>query len=152
METEREDGIVTGQQEHENLAIRMKIIDMLEYALPLIERWSVPHQKMLGNKVAETMEEMLLLATEVQFSPSKKTALKKLDMLNHGLQDLILTAYKLKYLKGISSKNEWTKRSEEIGAMIGGYNRWLYGSSAEHPAGKMPSSRNGTHGRRKSFQ
>jgi hypothetical protein len=151
MENERDDGIITGQQEHENLAIRMKIIDMLEYALPLIERWSVAHQKLLGDKIALTMEEMLMLANEVQFSPSKKTALKKLDIMNKGLQDLILVAYKCKYLKGSKSKNEWTRRSVEVGAMIGGYSKWLYGETSENSS-KMPETRRGTHGRRTGYR
>ena len=152
MENEREDGIVTGQQEHENLAIRMKLIDMIEYSMPLIQKWSVAQQKLLGNKIAETMEDMLMLANEVQFSPSKKTALKKLDITNKGLQDLIHVAYRLKYLKGVSSKNEWTRRSVEVGAMIGGYTKWLYGDKPEHNAGKMPTSRRGVHGRRSSYK
>lgn len=130
----------------------MKIIDMMVYALPIIGRWSVAHQKLLGDKVAEVMEEMLLLANEVQFSPSKKTALKKLDILNKGLQDLVTTAYMLKYLKGPKTKNEWTRRSVEIGAMIGGYNKWLYGDEPEKPEGKMPTKRNGVHGRRNYHQ
>lgn len=152
MENEREDGIVTGQQEHENLAIRMKMIDMIEYSMPLIQKWSVAQQKLLGNKIAETMEDMLMLANEVQFSPSKKTALKKLDITNKGLQDLIHVAYRLKYLKGTSSKNEWTRRSVEVGAMIGGYTKWLYGDMPDKNSSKMPASRRGTHGRRTSYK
>lgn len=152
MDNEREDGIVTGQQEHENLAIRMKIIDMIEYSMPLIQKWSVAQQKLLGNKIADTMEDMLLLANEVQFSPSKKTALKKLDIANKGLQDLILVAYKLKYLKGASSKNEWTRRSLEVGAMVGGYTKWLYGDTGDKNSGKTPVTRRGTHGRRITYQ
>ena len=148
MQAEREDGNVTGEQEHEILTIRMKIIDMLEYALPLIERWSVPHQKLFGDKIADTMEEMLLLANEVQYSPSKKTALKRLDILNKGLQDFVTAAYRLKYLKGVSSRDEWTRRSKETGAMIGGYSKWLYDDAPRKPSGKIPDTRHGAHGRR----
>lgn len=121
-----ENQTVVGKQEHENLSIRMKIIDMMEYSLPLIERWSVPHQKLLGDKMSEVMEEMLLIASELQWAYSKKTPLKKLDYLNKGLQDLITVAFRCKYMKGVSSYHEWTRRSKEIGLMIGGYGKWVY--------------------------
>lgn len=116
----------TGEQQVENLKIRMKIIDMIEYALPLIERWSVPHQKLLGDKIALCMEEMLELANELEWAHSKKTPHKNLDMKNKALQDFVTLAYRLKYLKGSSSHAEWTRRSKEIGSMLGGYKKWLY--------------------------
>lgn len=150
MESENEVLMVTGEQERENLKIRMKIVDMLVYALPLLERWSVAHQKMLGNKIADVMEDMVLLANELQFSPNKKTALKKLDIANKGLQDLVLTAYRLKYLKGVSSKHEWERRSMEIGSMIGGYSKWLYGEDEKKPSNQAQYKRSGVHGRRNS--
>ena len=115
----------TGEQQVENLKIRMKIIDMIEYALPLIERWSVPHQKLLGDKIALCMEEMLELANELEWAYSKKTPHKNLDMKNKALQDFVTLAYRLKYLKGSSSHAEWTRRSKEIGSMLGGYKKWL---------------------------
>lgn len=104
----------------------MKIIDMIEYALPLIEKWSVPHQKLLGDKMALCMEEMLELANELEWAYSKKTPHKNLDMKNKALQDFITLAYRMKYLKGSSSFSEWTRRSKEIGSMLGGYKKWLY--------------------------
>ena len=116
----------TGEQQAENLKIRMKIIDMIEYALPLIEKWSVPHQKLLGNKMALCMEEMLELANELGVGVFKETPHKNLDMKNKALQDFITLAYRMKYLKGSSSFSEWTRRSKEIGSMLGGYKKWLY--------------------------
>ena len=47
-------------------------------------------------------------------------------MKNKALQDFITLAYALKYLKGSSSYDEWTRRSIEIGAMIGGYKKYIY--------------------------
>lgn len=123
-------------QENDNNIIRMKIIYMMEYAMPLLERWSTPHQKMLGNRIAECMEDMLELASELQWSYSKKTPHRNLDMKNHALQDYITLAYRLKYLKGAGAHSEWTKLSVEIGRLIGGYGKYLYGESqaAEKPA------------------
>lgn len=39
MEWQEINETVNGEQKTENLRIRMKIIDMIEYAMPLIERW-----------------------------------------------------------------------------------------------------------------
>lgn len=114
------------EQETENLRIRQKIRDMICYALPLIERWSIAHQKLLGDDIAHCMNEMTELAAALQFEVNKKTPCKNLDMKNKALQDHITTAYNLKYLKGSSSYDEWTRRSKEIGAMIGAYKKWIY--------------------------
>lgn len=121
-----ENPTVSEKQRYENLSIRMKIIDMMEYAMPLIEKWSVAHQKLLGDRIAECMEDMLELSNELEWAHSKKTPCKNLDMKNKALQDFVTLAYKLKYLKGSSSHAEWTRRSKEIGNMIGGYQKWIY--------------------------
>ncbi len=139
-----ENPTVTDQQEYENLQIRMKIMDMLDYSLALIERWSVPHQKLLGDRIAECMEDMLELANELQWAHSKKTPCKNLDMKNKALQDFITLAYKRKYLKGSSSHAEWTRRSKEIGSMIGGYQKWIYedAPTSAKNGSKTPSQNN----------
>lgn len=121
------------KQEAENLQIRQKVLDMAAYAMPLIERWSVAHQKLLGDDIAHCMNEMVELAAALQFEQNKKTPCKNLDMKNKALQDFITLAYALKYLKGSSSYDEWTRRSKEIGAMIGGYKKYIY---EETPAAK----------------
>ena len=141
----KENPTVTEQQEYENLKIRMKIIDMMEYSLPLIERWKVAHQKLLGDRIAECMEDMLELANELQWAHSKKTPCKNLDMKNKALQDFITLAYRTGYLKGTSSHAEWTRRSEEIGSMIGGYQKWLYEDAPTNVknGGRTPSKNNG---------
>lgn len=56
----------------------------------------------------------------------RKRPHKNLDMKNKALQDFVTLAYRLKYLKGSSSHAEWTRRSKEIGSMLGGYKKWLY--------------------------
>ena len=119
MENQSSPGGMNKKQESENLQIRQKIWDMIAYALPLIERWSVAHQKLLGDEMVE-------LAAALQFEVNKKTPCKNLDMKNKALQDFITVAYQTKYLKGSSSYDEWTRRSKEIGAMIGGYKKWIY--------------------------
>lgn len=134
------------QAETDNKTARGKILDMMVYAMPLIEKWSVCHQKLLGNKLAEIMEEMLLLANDVQWLPNKKTPLKKLDSLNKGLHDMIEAAYELKYLQGPSSLHEWQRRSEEIGRLIGGLTAAIYGDGS--PPKEKQVYRHTTHGRR----
>lgn len=126
MENQSSPGGMNKKQESENLQIRQKILDMIAYALPLIERWSVAHQKLLGDDIAHCMNEMVELAAALQFEVNKKTPCKNLDMKNKALQDFITVAYQTKYLKGSSSYDEWTRRSKEIGAMIGGYKKWIY--------------------------
>ena len=47
MAEQRSDNM-TAEMEEEGLTILQKIEDMEVYALPLIERWSIAHQKLLG--------------------------------------------------------------------------------------------------------
>ena len=140
-----ENPTVSEKQKYENLSIRMKIMDMMEYSMPLIEIWSVAHQKLLGDRIAACMEDMLELANELEWAYSKKTPCKNLDMKNKALQDFITLAYKLKYLKGSSSHAEWTRRSKEIGSMIGGYQQWIYEDSPvpKKTGGKLPAQNKG---------
>lgn len=89
--------------------------------------------------MALCMEEMLELANELEWAYSKKTPHKNLDMKNKALQDFITLAYRMKYLKGTSSFSEWTRRSKEIGSMLGGYKKWLYEDApAKSKRGNQP--------------
>lgn len=54
MAEQRSDNM-TAEMEEEGLTILQKIEDMEVYALPLIERWSIAHQKLLGDDIAHCM-------------------------------------------------------------------------------------------------
>lgn len=133
---------VTQEQETVGFQILQKIEDMIVYALPLIEKWTVPHQKLLGDDMAHCMNRMLELASALTVAYYKKTAISELDEANKGLQGYVRVAYRLKYLQGISSRNEWEKRSTEIGCMIGEYKKWVYGEKiAQNKSGKTKTGR-----------
>lgn len=117
-------------------SIIQKIEDMRVYALPLIEKWTVPHQKLLGDDIAQCMNRMSELASALSVAFYKKTSVTELDELNKGLQSHIRVAFRLKYLKGHSSLNEWERRSVEIGKMIGEYKKWVYGDKSSQSSAK----------------
>lgn len=142
MAEQRPDG-VSKEMEEEGFRILQKIEDMEVYALPLIARWSVPQQKLLGDDVAHCMNRMAQLAAALTVAYYKKTSISELDELNKGLQSHIRAAYRLKYLKGHSSLNEWEGRSAEIGRMIGKYKEWVYGGDQKTAQGKSGKARNG---------
>lgn len=140
MAEQRSDG-VSKEMEEEGFRILQKIEDMEVYALPLIQRWSVPQQKLLGDDVAHCMNRMAQLAAALTVAYYKKTSISELDELNKGLQSHIRVAYRLKYLKGYSSLNEWEGRSAEIGRMIGKYKEWVYGGDQKTAQGKNGKTR-----------
>ena len=123
------------EMETAGLQILQKIEDMRVYALPLIERWSIAHQKLLGDDIAHCMNRMSELASALTVAYYKKTTISELDELNKGLQSHIRVAHRLEYLKGYKSQNEWLGRSAEIGRMIGGYKDWVYGKNKESSGG-----------------
>ena len=109
------------RREPEPLMILQKIQDMWSYAYPIVNRWSVREMYAIGNRVMDTMNEMLALATDIRWKWSKKTSVNNLDYANKQLQTFIQVAFDNKVIKGLSTYKEWNRRSEEIGKMIGGY-------------------------------
>ena len=89
------------------------------------------------------------LANELELAYSKKTPHKNLDMKNKALQDYVTLAYRLKYLKGATSHAEWTRRSKEIGCMLGGYKKWLYDDT---PSTAKSGGKQQTSSSKKSYQ
>lgn len=110
----------------ECLYILQKIEDMFSYSYPLLERWSVREMRAIGNRIFDCMNDMLEYATSIRFGFYKKTDISALDKRNHQLQTYIKVAYEVKALKGLSGYKEWTRRSEEIGKMIGGFINAVY--------------------------
>ena len=132
---------MTAEMEEEGLTILQKIEDMEVYALPLIERWSIAHQKLLGDDIAHCMNRMSQLASALTVAYYKKTSISELDEMNKALQSHIRVAYRLGYLKGKSSRSEWEGRSAEIGRMIGKYKEWVYGDQKSSQQNKSAKSR-----------
>ena len=102
MAEQRSDNM-TAEMEEEGLTILQKIEDMEIYALPLIERWSIAHQKLLGDDIAHCMNRMSQLASALTVAYYKKTSISELDETNKALQSHIRVAYRLGYLKGKSA-------------------------------------------------
>lgn len=112
------------------LQILQKIEDMIAYSYPIMEKWSVREMRAIGNRIFDCMNDMTEYATSVRYGFYKKTDISALDKINHHLQTYIKVAYKVKALKGLSSYKEWTRRSEEIGKMIGGFINSVYEGNA----------------------
>ena len=81
MAEQRSDNM-TAEMEEEGLTILQKIEDMEVYALPLIERWSIAHQKLLGDDIAHCMNRMSQLASALTVAYYKKTSISELDEMN----------------------------------------------------------------------
>ena len=131
MAEQRPDNNMNPEMEEDGFKLLQKIEDMIVYALPLIEKWSIPHQKLLGDDIAHCMNQMSQLASALTVAYYKKTSISELDEKNKALQSYIRVAFRLKYLKGTSSRNEWERRSTEIGKMIGKYKEWVYGDQKQ---------------------
>ena len=94
--------------------------------MPLIERWRRTASKVTRRQNCSLHGRYVGTCKRVGIGLLKKTPHKNLDMKNKALQDYVTLAYRLKYLKGATSHAEWTRRSKEIGCMLGGYKKWLY--------------------------
>lgn len=114
----------------ECLFILQKIEDMIVYATPIMEKWSIREMRSIGNRISDCMNDMTEYATSIRYGFYKKTDISALDKRNHHLQTYIKVAYKVRTLKGLSTYKEWTRRSEEIGSMIGGFIKSVYDTNS----------------------
>ena len=137
----------SGITENDTLIILQKIQDMRLYAYPIMMRWSVAEKYAIGNDMMHCMNELLELAVAVRWKHFKKTTLTDLDIKNKTLQVYIKDAFELKILKGISSYKEWTRRSEEIGKLIGGYIQTVNGTAAGNTANQQQKASRSSRGR-----
>ena len=137
----------SGITENDTFIILQKIQDMRQYAYPIMMRWSVAEKYAIGNDMMHCMNELLELAVAVRWKHFKKTTLTDLDIKNKTLQVYIKDAFELKILKGISSYKEWTRRSEEIGKLIGGYIQTINGAAAGNTANQQQGTFRSSRGR-----
>lgn len=79
----------------------------------------------------DCMKKLLRLSVDIREKYYKKTTLGDFDRENKTLQEFIKVAYDLNILKGLSSYKEWTRRSEEIGRMIGGFINTVNGANSD---------------------
>lgn len=114
----------------DSFQILQKVEDMMNYAYPLIKKWSIADKYTIGNDLMACMKNMLRLSVDIREKYYKKTTLGDFDRENKTLQEFIKVAYDLKILKGMSSYKEWTKRSVEIGRMIGGFINTVNGTNS----------------------
>lgn len=126
MEESQNTGTVT---KDDSFQILQKVEDMIDYAYPLIKKWSVADKYAIGNDLMDCMKKLLRLSVDIREKYYKKTTLGDFDRENKTLQEFIKVAYDLNILKGLSSYKEWNRRSEEIGRMIGGFINTVNGTN-----------------------
>ena len=128
MEESQNTGTVT---KDDSFQILQKVEDMIDYAYPLIKKWSVSDKYAIGNDLMDCMKKLLRLSVDIREKYYKKTTLGDFDRENKTLQEFIKVAYDLNILKGLSSYKEWNRRSEEIGRMIGGFINTVNGTNSD---------------------
>lgn len=128
MEESQNTGTVTKE---DSFQILQKVEDMILYARPIMKRWSVADKHDIGNTLMDNMKELVQLSVDIREKYYKKTTLTDFDRKNKTLQEFIKLAYDMNILKGLSSYKEWTRRSEEIGRMIGGFINTVNGANSD---------------------
>ena len=107
-----------------------KIDDMIQYARPIVERWPSFHKRRLGGDIMQEMYTMLRLATKARLRYMNKSTLADLDTSKAVLDIFIQQANKIIFtdksgktrrLLTDQSYGEWSKKIDEIWALIGGW-------------------------------
>lgn len=124
-----------------------KIDDMIQYARPIVERWPSFHKRSLGVDIMQEMYTMLRLATKARLRYMNKSTLPDLDTSKAVLDIFIQQANKIIFtdksgktrrLLTDQSYGEWSKKIDEIGALIGGWMNSVSGRKSGDSRGNAP--------------
>lgn len=124
-----------------------KIDDMIQYARPIVERWPSFHKRSLGVDIMQEMYTMLQLATKARLRYMNKSTLADLDTSKAVLDIFIQQANKIIFtdksgktrrLLTDQSYGEWSKKIDEIGALIGGWMNSVSGRKSGDSRGNAP--------------
>lgn len=124
-----------------------KIDDMIQYARPIVERWPSFHKRSLGVDIMQEMYTMLRLATKARLRYMNKSTLADLDTSKDVLDIFIQQANKIIFtdksgktrrLLTDQSYGEWSKKIDEIGALIGGWMNSVSGRKSGDSRGNAP--------------
>ncbi len=124
-----------------------KIDDMIQYARPIVERWPSFHKRSLGVDIMQEMYTMLRLATKARLRYMNKSTLADLDTSKAVLDIFIQQANKIIFtdksgktrrLLTDQSYGEWSKKIDEIGALIGGWMNSVSGRKSGDSRGDAP--------------
>lgn len=124
-----------------------KIDDMIQYARPIVERWPSFHKRSLGVDIMQEMYTMLRLATKARMRYMNKSTLADLDTSKAVLDIFIQQANKIIFtdksgktrrLLTDQSYGEWSKKIDEIGALIGGWMNSVSGRKSGDSRGNAP--------------
>ena len=124
-----------------------KIDDMIQYARPIVERWPSFHKRSMGVDIMQEMYTMLRLATKARLRYMNKSTLADLDTSKAVLDIFIQQANKIIFtdksgktrrLLTDQSYGEWSKKIDEIGALIGGWMNSVSGRKSGDSRGNAP--------------
>ena len=124
-----------------------KIDDMIQYARPIVERWPSFHKRSLGVDIMQEMYTMLRLATKARLRYMNKSTLADLDTSKAVLDIFIQQANKIIFtdksgktrrLLTDQSYGEWSKKIDEVGALIGGWMNSVSGRKSGDSRGNAP--------------
>lgn len=124
-----------------------KIDDMIQYARPIVERWPSFHKRSLGVDIMQEMYTMLRLATKARLRYMNKSTLADLDTSKAVMDIFIQQANKIIFtdksgktrrLLTDQSYGEWSKKIDEIGALIGGWMNSVSGRKSGDSIGNAP--------------
>ena len=110
----------------DDLKIRQKCEDMIEYGYIALRQFPKFERHVLSAEIRSTMWQVLRLIIICNRRYHKKTTMQELDASLDLLRCQVRTAYRLKYLD--TRKYElWARHMDEVGRMIGGWFKSLSG-------------------------
>ena len=104
----------------EDLKIRQKIEDMMNYAYQTLNQYPKSEKYSLVKETKESILKLLKLTIICNKKYYKKTTLQELDIELDILRSYIRLGFNLKYIS-LKKYENWSLMNDEIGRMIGGW-------------------------------
>lgn len=118
----------------ESKTTRQKVEDMIDYAMPIIERWPKLHRYTLGERIVNQMYDIAELCTAAQMKYFKKTTMQDIDIKKEQLLQMVRRASRTQYdargrdgatvkkqLLPVQNYEAWSEKILEIGRLLGGW-------------------------------
>lgn len=110
--------------------LKEKVVEMIAYALPVVNQFGRRHRK-IADTLKDSMMETLHLAVRLEKKYYKKTTMEEMDIELQVLRDFIVIASDARlYPKGpppltLHQREVWSRYNDVIGRLIGGYRKSL---------------------------
>lgn len=106
-----------------DLVIYQKLYDLILYSFPILNRFPRSQKFVLAQQIENSMLDLVKLTIQANNEKERAETLKRADVELEKLKLLIRLAKDLKFFQKLTHYEGHSKRIDEIGRLLGGWQR-----------------------------